>query len=346
MTIGIGIIGPKRSSAGYGLGLYVAREILNCPDAELKALLGTSTASVHAASRLINAQNELRIGFKGHCYALTEALDFFARNDIDLVMICSPPPSHYDYVQEALERGRHVWVEKPLLAPDRTTPLDQRLDSARALFDQAQRQALWLSTNCQRVAALPVLEQTFGWPTDPGRVRLDLHVAARGGRLENRRDLFRLMAAHPLSLMVKWGAAWPQSLKIDHWHFQTTADRHQLEIQGHCRRPGGRMRFDLRLRQSCQPTPASIRLAVDDRQPVRISTEIGDCGRVMTCYQPEESIRPPVKGPDHLTLSVRQIIAAIAHSHPESRPLINNRESHLIYAAQERMEAMLFGFCD
>ncbi|GAE29467.1 Gfo/Idh/MocA family protein [Halalkalibacter hemicellulosilyticus] len=43
-----------------------------------------------------------------------EYKDVMARNDIDLVSICTPPYTHADITIEALEQGKHVIVEKPM----------------------------------------------------------------------------------------------------------------------------------------------------------------------------------------------------------------------------------------
>jgi predicted dehydrogenase len=40
--------------------------------------------------------------------------DILAMPDIDVVVICTPPGSHYDMVREALAAGKHVVCEKPL----------------------------------------------------------------------------------------------------------------------------------------------------------------------------------------------------------------------------------------
>ncbi|MCK0470489.1 Gfo/Idh/MocA family protein [Halalkalibacter sp. APA_J-10(15)] len=43
-----------------------------------------------------------------------EYKDVMARNDIDLVSICTPPYTHADITIEALKQGKHVIVEKPM----------------------------------------------------------------------------------------------------------------------------------------------------------------------------------------------------------------------------------------
>jgi predicted dehydrogenase len=52
------------------------------------------------------------------------AAELLADADVDFVDICTPPSSHADLVREALERGRHVLCEKPLVStPEHLAPL-------------------------------------------------------------------------------------------------------------------------------------------------------------------------------------------------------------------------------
>jgi predicted dehydrogenase len=54
------------------------------------------------------------------------ATELLAEADVDFVDICTPPSSHAALIREALERGRHVLCEKPLvIAADDLTPLAQ-----------------------------------------------------------------------------------------------------------------------------------------------------------------------------------------------------------------------------
>jgi UDP-N-acetyl-2-amino-2-deoxyglucuronate dehydrogenase len=48
--------------------------------------------------------------------AYTQYKELLARNDIDVVSICTPPFAHKEVVIEALKEGKHVLCEKPLAA--------------------------------------------------------------------------------------------------------------------------------------------------------------------------------------------------------------------------------------
>ena len=56
----------------------------------------------------------------GQCKFSSSLEDFLGSNDIDLVLISTPPTSHYQLAVKALEKGKNVFVEKPIC-----TELDQ-----------------------------------------------------------------------------------------------------------------------------------------------------------------------------------------------------------------------------
>ncbi len=47
-----------------------------------------------------------------HVY--TDAADLIARDDVDLVLVITPIPFHYRYTMQALEAGKHVYVQKTM----------------------------------------------------------------------------------------------------------------------------------------------------------------------------------------------------------------------------------------
>jgi predicted dehydrogenase len=60
----------------------------------------------------------------------TNAAEVFASPDIDAVMISTPPTSHFNLARETLDRGKHVFVEKPFTLASR---------DARKLIELAHR---------------------------------------------------------------------------------------------------------------------------------------------------------------------------------------------------------------
>ena len=66
---------------------------------------------------------------------LTEINDLLYNDEIGLISICSPNPTHYDLTKKCLEAGKHVLVEKPLVAT---------LSEAKELYDLAESKGLHL----------------------------------------------------------------------------------------------------------------------------------------------------------------------------------------------------------
>lgn len=92
----VGIVGAGRQ------GWRRARALESSPDDRLMAVADRDAA---AAQRLATA------------YAAATHDDWLAlvaRPDVEAVLVCTPPGSHAEIAIAALERGRHVLVEKPL----------------------------------------------------------------------------------------------------------------------------------------------------------------------------------------------------------------------------------------
>jgi scyllo-inositol 2-dehydrogenase (NADP+) len=66
-------------------------------------------------------------------YHVYEADDIIYHKDIDLISICSPNPTHYQIAKKCLEEGKHILVEKPLVAT---------LAEAKELYELAESKGL------------------------------------------------------------------------------------------------------------------------------------------------------------------------------------------------------------
>ena len=51
-----------------------------------------------------------------HTRTVADVKDIISDPEIQLVSICSPSSTHFDYAKRALEAGKHVLVEKPMTA--------------------------------------------------------------------------------------------------------------------------------------------------------------------------------------------------------------------------------------
>jgi predicted dehydrogenase len=69
-----------------------------------------------------------------HIYRSCEEL--FAAEDIDLVVVNTPSPTHFDYARKALEAGKHVVIDKPFAATS---------EEAEILIDIAKKKNLVLT---------------------------------------------------------------------------------------------------------------------------------------------------------------------------------------------------------
>lgn len=52
-------------------------------------------------------------------------------NDADAYVICTPPSEHFDGMVEAIDMGKHIFVEKPIGLPKEISDLSLLLDGAR-----------------------------------------------------------------------------------------------------------------------------------------------------------------------------------------------------------------------
>lgn len=92
-------------SVGLGrLGLEHAKNIATrIPDAELVALCDIDTEKLHRVGK--------ELGVRHYCTTFEEML---AIKELDAVAIVSPSALHCTQIAQALERGKHVFCEKPL----------------------------------------------------------------------------------------------------------------------------------------------------------------------------------------------------------------------------------------
>lgn len=111
--------------AGYGYwGPNLARAVSGMKDARLEMIADMSPKALE------------RAGLAHPGARLTASISqMIADPDIDAVMIATPVSTHFDMSMDALRRGKHVLVEKPMA----DTP-----DRARAMIDEAARRKVVL----------------------------------------------------------------------------------------------------------------------------------------------------------------------------------------------------------
>lgn len=129
-----------------GLGSHAQRRILpalaRCPDIEVAAVWTRDAGKLDVLRKQSNA-------------ALFTDFARFLDSGIDVVYVATPTGLHYRQALAALERGRHVWCEKPLA----TT-----LDEVRTLVESARQRGLalregYMFVHHQQAARLAALLQ-------------------------------------------------------------------------------------------------------------------------------------------------------------------------------------------
>lgn len=102
--LGVGIVGYAFMGAAHSQAWRTAPRFFDLPlDPRMRVLAGRDTAAVKAAAT--------RLGWEDTADGWAELV---ARDDVDLVDICTPGHTHAEIAVAALDAGKHVLCEKPL----------------------------------------------------------------------------------------------------------------------------------------------------------------------------------------------------------------------------------------
>lgn len=138
--LGVGMVGYAFMGAAHSQGWRTVGRVFDLPvEPALAAVCGRDAAAVRAAAD--------RLGWAA---AETDWRALIARDDVDLVDICTPGDSHAEIAIAALDAGKHVLCEKPLA---------NTVDEAEAMAAAAERarargQVAMVGFNYRRVPAL------------------------------------------------------------------------------------------------------------------------------------------------------------------------------------------------
>jgi predicted dehydrogenase len=91
-----------------GIGWYAGKELI--PKVRETDRVEIVAISRRRADRLALAQKQLNIP-----EAYTDWQEMLEKSALDAVVVCTPPNAHTEPALAALERGLHVFVEKPLV---------------------------------------------------------------------------------------------------------------------------------------------------------------------------------------------------------------------------------------
>ncbi|MFJ4770107.1 Gfo/Idh/MocA family protein [Streptomyces uncialis] len=137
--LGIGMVGYAFMGAAHSQGWRTAGRVFDLPRRPvMSAVCGRDPAAVRvAADRL------------GWAAAETDWRALIARDDVDVVDICTPGDSHAEIAIAALEAGKHVLCEKPLA----NTVEEAEAMAAAAEAARARGQVAMVGFNYRRVPA-------------------------------------------------------------------------------------------------------------------------------------------------------------------------------------------------
>ncbi|MCX5427721.1 Gfo/Idh/MocA family oxidoreductase [Streptomyces sp. NBC_00257] len=159
-VLGVGMVGYAFMGAAHSQGWRTAGHVFDLPmEPALAAVCGRDRAAVDAAAA--------RLGWAA---AETDWRALIARDDVQLVDICTPGDSHAEIAIAALEAGKHVLCEKPLA---------NTVAEAEAMAEAAERaaargQVAMVGFNYRRVPAITYARQLIA----QGRLGTLRHVRA------------------------------------------------------------------------------------------------------------------------------------------------------------------------
>ncbi|MEU9859657.1 Gfo/Idh/MocA family oxidoreductase [Streptomyces sp. NPDC047971] len=139
-TLGIGMVGYAFMGAAHSQGWRTAGRVFDLPMRPvLAAVAGRDATAVRAAA----AQH-------GWAAAETDWRALVARDDVQLVDVCTPGDSHAEIAVAALEAGKHVLCEKPLA----NSVAEAEAMVAAATAAAARGQVAMVGFNYRRVPAI------------------------------------------------------------------------------------------------------------------------------------------------------------------------------------------------
>lgn len=159
-TLGIGMVGYAFMGAAHSQGWRTAGHVFDLPMRPvLAAICGRDRAAVDAAAAR-----------HGWAAAETDWRALVARDDVQLVDICTPGDRHAEIAIAALEAGKHVLCEKPLA---------NTVAEAEAMAEAAERaaprgQVAMVGFNYRKVPAIDYARRLIG----QGRIGTLRHVRA------------------------------------------------------------------------------------------------------------------------------------------------------------------------
>ncbi|MFI5395853.1 MAG: Gfo/Idh/MocA family protein [Candidatus Binatia bacterium] len=154
-----------------------------------------------------DADPRRRAAIDGDLRFFTTSAELLRCEDIDAVLVATPPSSHYALAREVLAAGKHCWVEKPLA---------MRAAEARELVEAARRRRVTLFVD-ETFLYDPLLQQAKSW-IDAGRLGQLYHLSFERlgmGRIRRDSNVWWNSAPHDLSILRYLAPASVESVHVD-----------------------------------------------------------------------------------------------------------------------------------
>jgi predicted dehydrogenase len=156
----VGMVGYAFMGAAHSQAWRTVNHAFDLPlSAQMSVVVGRSEANVAAAAA--------KLGWASHT---TDWRSLIARDDIDLIDICTPGDTHAEIALAALAAGKHVLCEKPLA----NTVAEAREMAAAAARAQTQGVRAMCGFNYRRVPAVALMRKFI----ESGRLGTIRHVRA------------------------------------------------------------------------------------------------------------------------------------------------------------------------
>ncbi len=156
----VGMVGYAFMGAAHSQAWRTVNHAFDLPlSASMTAVCGRSTEAVAAAAA--------KLGWAEHT---TDWRSLIARDDIDVIDICTPGDTHAEIALAALAAGKHVLCEKPLA----NSVAEAREMASAAAAAQAQGVRAMCGFNYRRVPAAALMRQMIA----SGRIGTIRHVRA------------------------------------------------------------------------------------------------------------------------------------------------------------------------
>jgi hypothetical protein len=179
----VSIIGAGRTRNGIGeyIGKYFHQH-----GANVTSVLGTTEETSLQASSALR-----KYGIEAHSYKDFDAM--VSAEKPDIVVIASPSSTHYDYLLKCLDRGFHIFCEKPFIWSDHKD-IGKRIEG---IFEKAREKRLTIAMNSQWPFSIDDYEEICG------KIRIEKknNFFVRMSPFSPGRGMIPESVPHPLSLL-------------------------------------------------------------------------------------------------------------------------------------------------